>query len=144
LLAGIVFLLGACEGIAATAARALCDANPALHVCGTFAGSPATIDEEHILEKIRAASPRMLFVAFGAPNQELWIARNLAKMPSVKVAMGVGGAFDFIAGKQKRAPQIFRSLGLEWLYRLMREPRRIVRIINAVVVFPFLVITRDR
>jgi N-acetylglucosaminyldiphosphoundecaprenol N-acetyl-beta-D-mannosaminyltransferase len=86
----------------------------------------------------------MLFVAFGAPNQELWIARNLAKMPSVKVAMGVGGAFDFIAGKQKRAPQIFRSLGLEWLYRLMREPRRIVRIINAVVVFPFLVITRDR
>jgi N-acetylglucosaminyldiphosphoundecaprenol N-acetyl-beta-D-mannosaminyltransferase len=68
----------------------------------------------------------ILFVAFGSPKQEIWIAENLSRLP-VKVAIGVGGAFDFVSGKIKRAPVFVRKLGLEWLFRLVKEPRRIKR-----------------
>jgi N-acetylglucosaminyldiphosphoundecaprenol N-acetyl-beta-D-mannosaminyltransferase len=80
----------------------------------------------------------ILFVAYGAPRQEKWIAENLPKIP-VKVAMGVGGAFDFIAGRKKRAPLTLRRLGLEWFWRLAQEPQRFPRILNATVKFPLLV-----
>ncbi len=80
-----------------------------------------------------------LFVAYGAPKQEKWIAKNLDKIP-VRVAMGVGGAFDFIAGKKRRAPLALRQAGLEWLWRLIKEPQRLPRIFNAVVKFPLLVL----
>ncbi len=80
----------------------------------------------------------LLFVAYGAPKQEKWIAQNLSKIP-VRVAMGVGGAFDFIAGRKKRAPKILRRLGLEWFWRLIQEPQRLPRIFNATVKFPLLV-----
>jgi N-acetylglucosaminyldiphosphoundecaprenol N-acetyl-beta-D-mannosaminyltransferase len=89
---------------------------------------------------IQSAQPDLLFVAFGHGRQEGWIAQNLPRLPSVAVAMGVGGTFDFIAGRAKRAPIIFRQIGLEWLWRLFREPRRWRRIIDAVIVFPYLVI----
>jgi N-acetylglucosaminyldiphosphoundecaprenol N-acetyl-beta-D-mannosaminyltransferase len=135
-----VFLLGAAEGVAEKAAEILKQKNSALQIVGTYAGSPSIDDEQEIINRINAASPTLLFVAYGAPKQDLWIDRNLKKMPSVKVAMGIGGAFDFITGKQKRAPSLMRSLGLEWLWRLIREPRRIGRIGNAVVVFPWLVV----
>ena len=85
-----------------------------------------------------ASSIDLLFVAYGAPKQEKWIAKNLPKIP-VKVAMGVGGAFDFIAGKRKRAPKLLRRLGLEWLWRLIQEPQRFPRIFNATIKFPLLV-----
>ncbi|MBU1177048.1 WecB/TagA/CpsF family glycosyltransferase [Patescibacteria group bacterium] len=85
-------------------------------------------------------SSSILFVALGAPKQEKWINENLKKMPSVKLAIGVGGAFDFISGNVKRAPKFIRDLGLEWLWRLMIQPWRIKRIFNAVVVFPLLVL----
>jgi len=68
----------------------------------------------------------ILFVAFGAPNQEKWIWENLPKIP-VKVAMGVGGAFDYISGSVQRAPEFLRNLGLEWFFRLIKEPWRIKR-----------------
>lgn len=68
----------------------------------------------------------LLFVAFGAPKQELWIAKNLPKIP-VRVAMGVGGAFDYISGKVKRAPRFIRLIGFEWLFRLIRQPWRFKR-----------------
>jgi len=84
--------------------------------------------------------PFILFVALGAPKQEKWINENLKKMPSIKLAIGVGGAFDFISGNIKRAPKFIRDLGLEWLWRLMIQPWRIKRIFNAVVVFPLLVL----
>ena len=79
----------------------------------------------------------ILFVAFGSPKQEIWIAENLNKLP-VKVAIGVGGAFDFISGKTKRAPVIFRKLGLEWLFRLFMQPWRIKRQLR-LIKFIFLV-----
>ncbi|MCK5122903.1 MAG: WecB/TagA/CpsF family glycosyltransferase [Candidatus Pacebacteria bacterium] len=80
--------------------------------------------------------PAILFVALGAPYQEKLIYHNLSKIPSVKLALGVGGSFDFISGKIKRAPLLFQKLGLEWLWRLIMQPKRWKRIYNAVIVFP--------
>ncbi|MBU2632625.1 WecB/TagA/CpsF family glycosyltransferase [Patescibacteria group bacterium] len=80
----------------------------------------------------------ILFVAFGSPKQELWIADNLEKLP-VKVAIGVGGAFDFISGRIKRAPIWVQNLGFEWLYRLIRQPWRIKRQAR-LIMFAYLVL----
>jgi N-acetylglucosaminyldiphosphoundecaprenol N-acetyl-beta-D-mannosaminyltransferase len=77
-------------------------------------------------EKMRKTPADILFVAFGSPKQEVWIVNNLKKLP-VKVAIGVGGSFDFISGAVPRAPKFMRNLGLEWLFRLMIQPWRIKR-----------------
>ncbi len=79
----------------------------------------------------------ILFVAFGSPKQEIWIAENLSRLP-VKVAIGVGGAFDFVSGKVRRAPILMRKLGLEWLFRLIIQPWRIKRQLR-LIKFIFLV-----
>lgn len=141
---GPVFLLGAAPGVAERAASLLRRKNPALVVAGTYAGSPDTEEEEAILQRINASGARLLFVAFGAPVQDLWIARTLKRMPGIKIAMGVGGAFDFLAGVRPRAPILLRLIGLEWLWRLLVEPARFGRMFTAVVVFPFLVLQRGR
>ncbi len=100
------------------------------------------VDHE-LLKRINDFAPTIFFCTFGAPAQEKLIYHNLAKMPSVKVAIGVGGAFDFITGKIKRAPKPMRHIGLEWLWRLIQQPKRIKRIYNATVVFT-LVLIRSR
>lgn len=96
---------------------------------------PHQAENEKIIDDIIDTAPDILFVAFGHIKQEKWIYGFLEQLPSVKIAMGVGGSFDFIAGKVKRAPKFLRSIGLEWLWRLMKEPRRIKRIWKATVVF---------
>lgn len=93
-----------------------------------------------IFDQISQSGAQILFVAFGMGKQEKWIYENLHKIPNVKIAMGVGGAFDFISGKVKRAPLFLRRLGLEWVYRLVQEPRRIGRIFNATAKFTYLVL----
>ena len=118
-----LFLLGAAEGVAEEAARRLQEQNPGLVVAGTYAGSPAVEEEEEIVALVREARPHVLFVAYGAPAQDKWIARNLGRL-GVPVCMGVGGAFDFIAGVAKRAPRWVQRLGLEWLHRLLHQPWR--------------------
>ncbi len=118
-----VFLLGAAEGVADRAAAVLQRRCPGLAVVGTFAGSPRPEDAPEILERLRRARPDLLFVAYGAPQQDLWIARYQPAL-RIPVAMGVGGAFDFIAGVVPRAPRWMREIGLEWLYRLIRQPWR--------------------
>ncbi|MFQ6058833.1 MAG: WecB/TagA/CpsF family glycosyltransferase [Anaerolineae bacterium] len=118
-----LFLLGAAPGVAEEAARRLCRENPGLTVAGTHAGSPSPDEEDEIVALVRAARPHVLFVAYGAPAQDRWIARNLERL-GVPVAMGVGGAFDFIAGVAVRAPVWVQRLGLEWLHRLWHEPWR--------------------
>ena len=133
-----MFLLGAEEGVAEKVREKLTGLNPKLNVVGTYSGSPLPRDEKAIITEIKAVQPEILLVAFGAPAQELWLKRNLRKLPSVKVAMGVGGSFDFIAGVKKRAPQWMRKLGLEWLFRLIMQPKRIARIYRAVVKFPLI------
>ncbi len=118
-----LFFLGAQPGVARRAAEILQDRHPALRIAGTYPGSPADDEAPEIVRRVRIAEPDMLFVAYGAPEQDLWIARHRDAL-AVPVMMGVGGAFDFIAGVVKRAPPRMRQMGLEWLYRLARQPWR--------------------
>ncbi|MEI8230921.1 MAG: WecB/TagA/CpsF family glycosyltransferase [Candidatus Peregrinibacteria bacterium] len=139
-----VFLLGAAPGIAEAAAKTLQNSNPRLAIVGCFAGSPKDEESSLIIQRINAASPHLLLVAYGAPAQDFWIEKHLQHLPSVRVAMGIGGTFDFLAGKVTRAPAVLRKFGLEWLWRLIREPKRFKRIWNAVVVFPILVMRHGK
>jgi len=138
----LLFLLGGAEGVAEAAAIRLEEENPGLKVAATYAGSSDPKEEEEIVEMIRAARPHVLLVAYGAPQQDFWIHRNLGRL-GVPVAMGVGGAFDFISGKAKRAPGWMQRLGLEWLHRLLHEPWRWRRML-ALPKFVWLVLTSSR
>lgn len=122
-----VFLLGAREGIAERAAEELKRRHLRLEIGGCYAGSPAREEEEDIIARVNASGARILFVAYGPPKQELWIARVAPRLNHVAVAMGVGGTFDTLAGIVPRAPRWMREAGFEWTYRLIREPRRIKR-----------------
>jgi N-acetylglucosaminyldiphosphoundecaprenol N-acetyl-beta-D-mannosaminyltransferase len=118
-----LFLLGAGPGIAERVAARLTALHPTLIVCGTHSGSPAPQEEEAIACRIRDTRADVLLVAYGQSPQEKWIARNQARS-GAPVAVGVGGAFDFVAGVQKRAPTWMQHSGLEWSYRLLRQPWR--------------------
>ena len=124
-----LYLLGAAPGVAEQAAARLRDAHPGLRIAGTYAGSPNEEDEADIVSRIREAAPQILLVAYGAPKQDLWIARNMDRL-GVPLLMGVGGSFDYIAGTIQRAPASWRKLGLEWLYRLYRQPWRWRRMLS--------------
>ena len=97
-------------------------------------------NNEIILKKINSSGANILLVAFGQVKEENWIIRNLIKLPDVKVAIGVGGTFDYLSGNVKRASKWLRSIGLEWLFRLFIQPQRFGRIFNATVKFLWLVI----
>ncbi len=131
-----IFLLGAAPGVAEKVKSKLKSKYSQINIVGTLSGSPSPAEESEIIKKINNSDAQILFVAFGAPKQEMWIARNIKSMPKLKLAMGIGGAFDFIAGIKKRAPYLMRKTGLEWLFRLIIEPRRIKRIYNATIKFP--------
>jgi N-acetylglucosaminyldiphosphoundecaprenol N-acetyl-beta-D-mannosaminyltransferase len=118
-----LFLLGAAPGVAEAAAQRLTSENPGLKVAGTYPGSPHPDDEEDVIARVRAAAPELLLVAYGVPAEEVWIARHRNRL-GVPVMLGVGGAFDFVAGVARRAPPWMRRGGLEWLYRLVRQPWR--------------------
>lgn len=118
-----MFCLGAAEGIAELAANRLKAEFPRLQIAGTYSGSPNPDEEMEICSLIRASKADILLVAYGAPKQELWVARNLLNC-NVPIAMCVGGTFDFIAGVTKRAPLWMRMNGMEWLYRLIQQPWR--------------------
>ncbi len=96
--------------------------------------------QEEIIEQIKNSGANLLLVAFGQVKQEVWLKNNLHLLPNIKVAIGVGGTFDFLSGKIRRAPKLIRQIGLEWLYRLIQEPKRIVRIWNATIIFSLIVI----
>lgn len=117
-----IFLLGAAPGVAETAAENLVRKFPPLQVAGTYHGYFSAGEEKHVLSLIREAQPHLLFVALGAPRQELWIYQHLNSLNCV--AMGVGGSFDVIAGRVRRAPAWVRKLKAEWAYRLLLEPAR--------------------
>lgn len=118
-----LFLLGAAPGVAEETARRLVNRYPGLEIVGVYAGSPTAKEEAEIINRVRRARPDVLFVAYGHPKQDKWIARNLQRL-GVPVCMGVGGAFDFIAGVQHRAPAWMQRLGMEHFYRLLRQPWR--------------------
>lgn len=100
------------------------------------AGDPAA--EAELVERIRRLSPRVVLVGLGAPKQERWIAEHAGLLPSVRVVMGVGGAFDMWGGTLRRAPRWMHAVGMEWLWRLALEPARLPRIARATLVFPVL------
>lgn len=133
-----LYFLGAQPGVAEQAATVLAGRYPGMVAAGCFAGSPDAKDEEMIVAKIQAARPDVVFVAYGAPHQDKWIARNMHRLPAA-VLIGVGGAFDFISGLAKRAPPWMQRLGLEWLHRFIQQPSRWRRMWNAVPRFLWLV-----
>jgi len=145
-----IFLLGGSKGVAKEAKLRLQKKYPGLSIVGAESGLENNQWEikdglwiagqklnKQLVERINQVRPDIIFVAFGHVKQEKWIYHNLPDLINVKMAMGVGGSFDFISERIKRAPLFFRNLGLEWLWRLIQEPqKRLPRIFNAVVKFP--------
>ena len=121
---GRVFLLGSKPGVAQTAGEKLFEKHKGLIIAGTADGY--FNDSAALIEKINASSPDLLLVCLGAPKQEFWMAENLAKL-NVPLCAGLGGSLDVFAGNVKRAPVFFQRFGLEWLYRIIKEPRRLKR-----------------
>jgi len=156
-----IYLIGSKEGIAQKTGEVLKKEYPGLKIAGVEKGIELKIinqeakisnfnfligidfnqkENEELLQKIRRASPDILFVAFGHSKQEKWLAEFLPSLPSVKIGLGVGGAFDYLSGQIKRAPEFLRRLGLEWLWRLFHQPTyRLKRIWRAVVTFSWLI-----
>jgi len=136
-----VALIGGAEGIAQEAARQLQRRYPLLTILAEQGGTISLNGDddergEEARHRLTFFDPDLLLVAFGHPRQDFWIKQHASEFPNLKTVVGVGGTFDFWSGKAKRAPHHFQRLGLEWLWRLFREPRRVKRIWNAVVVFP--------
>jgi N-acetylglucosaminyldiphosphoundecaprenol N-acetyl-beta-D-mannosaminyltransferase len=124
-----VFLLGAAPGVADAAATELKARHPGLRVVGTYAppvGPPTPRENKRIVQKVRAAAPGFLFVALGAPRQDLWIDAHKHEL-GVPVSMGVGCVLDLLAGSVRRAPVWMQRSGLEWAFRLAQEPGRLWR-----------------
>lgn len=124
-----IFLLGGAPGVAEKAGEVLRNQTPGLRIAGTHSPPVCMLSEmnhEDILQQLNDVEPHLLLVAFGAPKQEKFIRRNLPFW-RVPIAIGVGGTLDFLAGVQWRAPQIIQKMGLEWLWRLSTDPRRLLR-----------------
>jgi N-acetylglucosaminyldiphosphoundecaprenol N-acetyl-beta-D-mannosaminyltransferase len=124
-----VFLLGAGPGVAEAAGRRLQGMYPSLRIGGTYSppvGPLARQENDRIVHMVRSARPDFLFVALGAPRQDVWIREHQHEL-QVPVAMGVGCVLDVLAGSVKRAPQWMQRAGLEWAFRLIQEPTRLWR-----------------
>ena len=122
-----VFLLGARPGVAERAAERMRAKYPKLNICGVHHGYFDKSGKENgtVIDAINKSGARILFVCFGAPLQEIWISENKEQLTSVKLYMGLGGALDVWSGEIKRAPRFLQKAGLEWLWRILKEPRRI-------------------
>ena len=118
-----IFLLGGAPGVADDAASRLKVAMPGLRIAGCSPASGDSRFDEATVDEINAAETQILLVAFGAPSQELWIERNLARL-RCGVAMGVGGTLDYLSGNVTRAPKLVGAMGFEWAFRLAMQPSR--------------------
>jgi N-acetylglucosaminyldiphosphoundecaprenol N-acetyl-beta-D-mannosaminyltransferase len=123
-----VFLLGASPEVIGAAAEKIRLQHPTLQLAGVRDGYFGAEQDQAVIEEIRAASPDLLFVGRSADKQEPWISQHKEAL-GVPVIMGVGGSFDVISGKLKRAPKLFRKMRLEWFYRLLQEPARFPRML---------------
>lgn len=135
-----VFLFGARPEVNDEAAAELVQRFPKLKIAGRQHGYVEDKDMPALIQRINDSGARLLFVALGSPRQEAWMHQHAPAL-RVKVAQGVGGTFDVIAGRVNRAPPLFLKLNLEWLYRLLREPRRVWRQ-RALVKFAWCVLRR--
>ena len=129
-----VFLLGGKDGVAKKAAKRLMQKLPRLKICGTHHGyfdkSAESAENQAVIRAIRSSKPDILLVCMGFPAQERWITDNFDRLPSVSVAMGIGGSLDVWAGNVRRAPMVFRVLDLEWLWRCMSQPERFAKLLK--------------
>jgi N-acetylglucosaminyldiphosphoundecaprenol N-acetyl-beta-D-mannosaminyltransferase len=123
------YFFGSRPGVAEKAAQNAMEQYPGLKVAGFRNGYFDTSEEEDIINDINSSGAEILLVALGAPKQEKWIHANKDKLKA-RICMGVGGTLDVLAGEAKLAPDFFRRNGLEWLYRLCKEPRRAKRILD--------------
>lgn len=98
------------------------------------------LNNQEVVDKVNGWQPEVIFVGLGQVKQEKWIARNINSLPGVKLLIGLGGSFDYITKKKKRAPKFFRALQLEWFWRLIIQPNRFGRIFNATFKFIYLVL----
>jgi len=121
-----VFLFGASQEVIVQVAQVLLQRYPGLNIVGTQHGYVKEEEMLSVITAINTSQADLLFVGLGSPKQELWMTRYLPAL-KVKVCQGVGGTFDVIAGRVKRAPLAFRVLHLEWFYRLLSQPSRILR-----------------
>jgi N-acetylglucosaminyldiphosphoundecaprenol N-acetyl-beta-D-mannosaminyltransferase len=121
-----VYLLGATEEVIQGACENLFFRLPELRIVGAHHGYFDSVEEKQILSEIRLKRPHILLVGLGTPKQEKWLANHLRELPPC-VCMGVGGSFDVWSGMVSRAPDWVRRIGLEWLYRIIRQPKRIFR-----------------
>lgn len=120
-----IFLLGAEPGVALRASRALCGWYPELPIAGTYSppfGEFSVEENSLIVDLIVSSGAQYLFVAFGCPKQDFWIREHLVEL-GVPVCVGIGGVFNYVTGRVKRAPRCVQNLGLEWLVRMMQQPR---------------------
>ena len=118
-----IFLLGAREGLAEKVAENMTERYPGITFAGCQHGYFTAENEDEVINKINASGASVLLVALGAPQQELWLARNRGRL-NVRILMGVGGLFDYYSGRIERAPVWIREIGLEWVWRLLQEPGR--------------------
>ena len=121
-----VYFLGAAPGVAETAAAKMRGKFPGLIICGCHHGYFDDADDDAIIAEINDVGSDIVLVGLGFPRQEKWIFRHKSRI-NAKILMGVGGSFDILSGRLRRAPKIFQQLGLEWLYRLLRQPSRLPR-----------------
>ena len=121
---GRLYLLGSKPGVAEEAGRRILEQHPNIVLCGVHDGYFQ--DSDPVAHEVAQARPDLLFVCLGAPKQEKWIAR-FGLLTGAKLAIGLGGALDVFAGNVERAPEQWQKLGMEWAYRLVKEPKRIGR-----------------
>ena len=121
-----VFLYGARPEVNAAAADALTRRFPGLRIAGRQHGYLGAEEMQDLIRQINDSQADMVFVALGSPAQEAWMAQHAPSLRA-KLCQGVGGTFDVLAGRVRRAPKAFLALNLEWLYRLLREPSRVGR-----------------
>jgi N-acetylglucosaminyldiphosphoundecaprenol N-acetyl-beta-D-mannosaminyltransferase len=138
-----VFLLGAAPGVGERAAKNIQSRWPVVRVVGVYSPPMGFERDERqnqaTVLRIREAAPEVLIVGLGAPKQELWVHRHRSQI-AAPVALCVGATIDFLAGEKKRAPRLLRRLGLEWLHRMLSEPRRLTsRYARDAWIFPQLV-----
>jgi N-acetylglucosaminyldiphosphoundecaprenol N-acetyl-beta-D-mannosaminyltransferase len=124
-----VYLIGAAPGVADEAAKKLSERHPGIRIAGVTNGYYPAEEESQVVARIAELRPDVLFVGFGIPKQEKWIARYLRQL-GVPVAIGVGGSFDVISGRLKRAPRWMQVAGLEWLFRTLQQPKRLPRLLT--------------
>lgn len=145
-----IYLLGGEDGIAKKAGEEIVKRYPGAKIAGyhngyfkgAHIGKAGHEEELEIVSDINSSGADILFVGFGAPKQEYWIEANKGKL-AVKLVIGNGGTMDVLAGKTKRAPEIYQKLGLEWFYRLLKDPRRIKRQLSLPIFMLTVIFTKD-